>query len=375
MTKKKVLHVIGNLEIGGAEIVAMNYYRLIDREKYEFHYLVYSSKKGYYEDEVTALGGKVIHLNYSYSKLLSFSRKFLKLIKKEKYDIIHSHMLFNNGIVLKLANVANIPMRISHSHSTRNKVKETKILKLYEIVMRKIINENATHFLSCSTQAGEFLYGRKKYIKNGIMIPNGIDTQKFQFNEQKRKDIRKKHMIDDDVVLLGAVGHLESVKNHQYLLDLIYELRESKYNLLLVGDGSKYTELINKSKRLGIENQIILTGNVSNVEEYLSAMDLFLFPSLYEGFGISVIEAQANGLECLISDKIPDDVIVTELVHKLPIEEKNIEQWIEEVIKRTKNRVNNRAQYMQDVIKSGFDVKEVGNNLEKIYNSTYEKGE
>lgn len=364
MSKTKVLQVIGNLNIGGAENVVMDYYRNIDREQFEFHYLVYTTESGDYEDEVYDLGGRVIHIDYSFSDIRSFYYSLISLYEKEKYDIVHSHTLFNSGIVLKAANKAGVPKRIAHSHSTKNKVKTNYILKIYEKIMRYTIKKNATDFLACSKSAGEYLYGNIFFESHGKKVLNGIETNKYEYNSNIRNQIREMYDIDENCIVLGHVGHLASVKNQKYLLKILKELNDKRYILMLIGDGEDKNQLKNHAKSLNMKEQVLFTGNIDNVNEYLNAIDIFLFPSLFEGLPLAVVEAQASGLPCIISRAVPTDVLITEHVKRLPIGERDIKKWVS-FIKNAK--FYERKKYAMEVNKAGYEVKKTGQQVEKIY--------
>lgn len=364
MKKKIVLQVIGNLKVGGAETVAMNYFRNIDREKFEFHYLVYEKEIGEYEKEVYELGGKVIRLEYSKKKMFLFLINLVKLMKKNEYDIVHSHTLFNNGVVLLASKIAKIPIRISHSHSIRNKVNDTIYSQIYEKIMRKLIIWTSTDYFACSTDAGNFLYGKEFYKKHGTFIPNGIEVSRFEFDNEIRQSIRKEMEIDHKIVL-GHVGHLASVKNQSYLIDLLSELNSDDFMLILLGEGSDREKLKKHAAKRGVENQVMLLGNISNVNDYLSVFDMFLFPSLFEGLPLSVIEAQANGLPCIISDKIPKDVIITDIVKSLPISSNSLINWKTSV--QSTKRPSHPEIYNRMILEKKFDVKSVGTLIQKLY--------
>ena len=255
--KIKVLHVVGQLRIGGAETVAMNIYRYIDRSKYELHYLVYSDYKGDYEEEVEKLGGQVIHVKYMQGMTIKRYKDLLVKVNRENgpYKIIHAHMMFHNGMVLEAARQAEIPVRISHAHSTddggNKKYFFQRIIRfLYCSISRKYINRSATKLISCGQKAGEFLYGKKEFHKRGILIKNGIDFDTFKYNEEIRRYMRKKYCLDNFTVF-GCIGHLEDVKNQEYLIKLISKYKEDNTKLIFLGDG----EL-----RETLQEQVIVSG-------------------------------------------------------------------------------------------------------------------
>ena len=363
--KKKVLQVIGVLTIGGAETVAMNLFRYIDKDKFEFHYIVFGDKIGSCEGEMINIGAKIIHVNRPWPNYFMFCRQLDQIIKENgPYDIVHSHTLFNSGFVMKIAAKNGVRCRVSHSHSTQNKVNGSFILKIYEKVMRYLIIKYSTHYAACGAAAGNYLFGEKLFGGEGIIIKNGIDAEKYKFNYNIRRIIRKDLNISDCFVI-GYVGHLAAVKNLDFLIDVfkqIYMLNPSAV-LLLVGDGDEKIKLENKIKEFGLEENVIMTGNVSNVNEMLSAMDVFVFPSLFEGLGMALIEAQANGLPCIVSDAVPEDAFITDLIKTISLNS-TIKLWSDTIINAKRN---NSSVYCERVIKEGYDVSLIGRNIEAIY--------
>lgn len=363
--KNKVLQVIGILTIGGAETVAMNLFRYINKDKYEFHYIVFGDKIGSCEAEMINIGAKIFRVNPPSSNYFVYCMQLDQIIKENgPYEIVHSHTLFNSGFVMKIAAKNGVKCRVTHSHTTQNKVNGSFILKLYEKVMRYLIIKYSTHYAACSKAAGNYLFGEKLFKREGIIIKNGIDAEKYKFNCDIRRIIRKDLNISDYFVI-GYVGHLAAVKNLNFLLDVfnqIHMLNPSSV-LLLVGDGNERIKLENKIKEYGLEANVIMTGNIANVNEMLSAMDVFAFPSLFEGLGMALIEAQANGLPCIVSDTVPDDTFITDLIKTISLNN-TTEFWADTIINAKRN---NSSIYWEKVIKEGYDVSLIGRNIEAIY--------
>lgn len=363
--KKKVLQVIGVLTIGGAETVAMNLFRYINKDIYEFHYIVFGDKIGSCEAEMINIGAKIFHVNPPSSNYFTYCRQLDQIIKENgPYDIVHSHTLFNSGFVMKIAAKNGVKCRVTQSHSTQNKVKGSFILKIYEKVMRYLIIKYSTHFAACGMAAGNYLFGEKLFRGEGIIIKNGIDAEKYKFNCDIRRKIRKDLNISDCFVI-GYVGHLAAVKNLNFLIDVFNQIHMlNPFSvLLLVGDGDERIKLEDKIKEYGLEANVIMTGNVSNVNEMLSAMDVFVFPSLFEGLGMALIEAQANGLPCIVSDTIPDDAFITDLIKTVSLNN-TAKLWADTIINAKRN---DSSIYWKKVIKEGYDVSLIGRNIEAIY--------
>lgn len=364
MKTKKVLIIIGKLYIGGAERVARDIGVFADRDRFEIHYLVFESDIGPYEPDVEAAGCRVIHMDSPSQGYGRYFRALIRLIRTEKYDVIHAHTMFSSGWAMLAGKLCGVPVRISHSHSIRGFEKRGFLKNLYEKTMRRIILAFATDLVACGRDAGEWLYGKVAFSKRGKLIFNGIDLDSFAFNASARAEIRERLGLQDAFVI-GHVGHLATVKNQSFLLELMPRLlqAEPKAHLLLLGDGTDRPMLAGKIRELGLQEQVTMTGNVDQVGAYMSAMDVFVFPSLYEGMPLALVEAQANGLPCCVSDRIPEDAKITDLVVSLPLE---AEQWLSSLTQRRRDGTGRAMERLREL---GFDV---AGMLKKIY-ALYER--
>lgn len=365
MKKIRILHVIGTLHIGGAEAVAMNYFRFIDRKKFTCDYLVYGDEVGEYEEEVYKLGGNVIRIPMPNKGYKEFYKNCVKVFEEGKYDIIHAHTLLNNGIVVKAAKKANIKVRISHSHNTKNRPKETFISLAYAKFMKILIKKYSTNFLACAKDSGIFLFGKKHFDKYGIVINNGINTSNFIFKEDLRNQIRKELDIENKIVI-GNIGRFVEQKNQVRLLEIFREIlnKEEKSVLLIVGDGELRDVLKKKAIDLGINHAVRFLGTRSDVSNILQGMDVFLFPSIFEGLGIALIEAQASGLMCYASDVIPREAKVSNLIEFISLDKDNF-HWSERVLSKLNSY---KRKNMESIIcDSGYDIKHEVKRLEKVY--------
>ena len=223
MKTKKVLIIIGKLYIGGAERVARDIGVFADRDRFEIHYLVFESDIGPYEPDVEAAGCRVIHMDSPSQGYGRYFRALIRLIRTEKYDVIHAHTMFSSGWAMLAGKLCGVPVRISHSHSIRGFEKRGFLKNLYEKTMRRIILAFATDLVACGRDAGEWLYGKVAFSKRGKLIFNGIDLDSFAFNASARAEIRERLGLQDAFVI-GHVGHLATVKNQSFLLELLPEL-------------------------------------------------------------------------------------------------------------------------------------------------------
>ena len=361
---KKVLLVIGKLCVGGAERIGRDIGYFADKNKYEIHYLVYGEEKGDYEDELMEQGCKVHHMAAPSDGYRRYYSNLTKLLKKERYDVVHSHTMFSSYWVLHSARKCGVPIRIAHSHTIRGPEKRSILKNLYENSMRILVRAESTCYVACGKSAGEWLFGKKTFAEKGQIIYNGIQLSDYAYSKENRDKIRNQYGIGDKLVL-GHVGHLAPVKNQAFILKLLFEMLQYDNNLIafLIGDGPDRNKLRDQIRQFGIEDNVILTGNVTNVGEYMSAMDVFLFPSLYEGMPLALVEAQTNGLPCIISDRVPEDVYLTNLISKRSIEEPEA-NWIESIHSSEREEPE---KYERIIREKGFDIRDMLNSIYALY--------
>lgn len=363
--KVKVLHVFGSLNRGGAETLIMNVFRNIDKSMYKFDFAVQTSEKGEYEDEVLGLGGKVYHLNSPRQSTLRFMSEFNRLLQSESYDVVHSHIYNFSGITLTIARQNNVPVRIAHSHNTSDGKEDNLYRKIYRRIMRNLILVNATHLIGCSDDACKALFGDKKENKYQI-INNGIDLTPYYNLVNGIKTLSYESPV------IGHIGSFTKQKNHKFIIQVFQELLKKKPSakLILIGTGPLKEEIENKVRTLNIINNVHFLGSRSDIPQLLSDMDAFLFPSFFEGLGIALVEAQAAGLPCLISNKIPEEVDMgLNLVNRMSLRE-DPEKWAEkllEMIKDTKSIDVNKC--LIDINKRGYNIENTILKLKQIYSN------
>ena len=318
----RILHVVGGMNAGGIETWLINVLRSIDRSRFQIDFLVHTDQPCFYDEEIRRLGSRVIPcLNLS---PWQYSRDFSKILEQEEpYDVVHAHVHHFSGLVLKLAAHAGVPIRISHSHTNTSGVKLKLARKLYLGVMNSWIRRYSTVGLAASCQAAEDLFGSNWQQDSRYQILFcGIDITPFQENLD-RLTIRAELGIEPDTLVIGHVGRLEAPKNHQFLIEIAAEVAKQQPNLrlLLVGEGSLRPQLEQKVRELGLEDRTIFTGGRSDVSRLMmGAMDVFVMPSLYEGLGLALVEAQAARLPCIVADVIPTEAdLVGDLICRLPL--------------------------------------------------------
>ena len=278
-----VAHIMGKWNGGGVESVVMNYYRNIDRNRIQFHFLCDEDSTDIPYEEIEKLGGKVIVIP-PYQKLFKYQKELYRIFKENNYKIIHSHINALSVFPLRIAKKAGVPIRIAHSHSTSNKKEWKK--NILKMILRPFSKLYANNYFACTEYAGKWLFGKKVVERKELnVINNAIDLKKFEFNENIRGELRKELGIREDVLVIGHVGRFMKQKNHEFLIEVFKELIKKNENsiLMLIGQGPLLNEMKQKVRDLNIEDKVKFIGQVTNVEKYYNIMDVFLFPSIYEG--------------------------------------------------------------------------------------------
>ena len=359
-----VAQIMGKWVGGGVEAVIMNYYRNIDRSKVQFDFICDEDSTNIPYDEIKKLGGRVI-ICPPYQKIFEYERFLIDLFKKNNYKIVHSNINTLSIFPLRAAKKAGVPIRIAHSHSTTNKKEWKK--NLMKQALRPFSKKYATDYFACSELAGRWLFGDKTFEQGKVtIINNAIDLDKFKYDEKIRKEKRKELNINDDTLVVGHIGRFVAQKNHTFLIDIFNELHKKEKNsiLLLIGQGPLMNEIKQKVEALGISDSVRFLGQRDDVSELYNAMDLFLFPSLYEGLGMVLIEAQANGLPCIASTEVPKNARVSKKISFVNLD-LQIEVWISTVFKHL-NDINRNKISFTDEIKI-YDIKKEAIILERIY--------
>lgn len=363
----RVLHVLGTTNLGGAESRIMELYRCIDRSKVQFDFLVHTTEEGHYSKEIRELGGKIYSLpRFKVVNLAEYKKAIRQFFKEhQEFVAVQGHMTSTASIYLPIAKKENPSVvTIAHARSAGvDKGAKGYVTKL----LRSSLKHKADYCFTCSEEAGIAVFG-KKWVEQGNVwtIPNAIDAKRFQYNEVVRKEVREELGIQDKFVI-GHVGRFGFMKNHTYLVDIFAELCKSREDmaLVLIGKGEEEATIHDKLKALGIEDKVLFLGNKFDVERYYQAFDYFVFPSTFEGLPGSVVEAQAAGLHCLISDRITREVALTDLVSYRSIEEEP-KLWAEEILRNAREAFL-RKDMQEAIAKKDFDVNTQAARMEEFY--------
>ena len=278
-----VAHIMGKWNGGGVESVVMNYYKNIDRNRIQFHFLCDEDSTDIPYEEIEKLGGKVIVIP-PYQKLFKYQKELYRIFKENNYKIIHSHINALSVFPLRIAKKAGVPIRIAHSHSTSNKKEWKK--NILKMILRPFSKLYANNYFACTEYAGKWLFGKKVVERKELnVINNAIDLKKFEFNENTREDLRKELGIKEDVLVIGHVGRFMKQKNHEFLIDVFEKAIKQDDNiyLILVGQGPLEDKIKEMAKEKAIEYKILFLGQRNDVNKLYQAMDIFVLPSLYEG--------------------------------------------------------------------------------------------
>lgn len=371
-TPIRVLHVVGCLNMGGAETMIMNLYRVSNRDNMQFDFLVYEKSDGFFDREIEELGGKIILLKRSNKlNVFKYYHDFKSIIRNHgPYQAIHVHTKFHSGLVLLCAKILNIPIRICHAHSTSDRNNDSKIRLLYQIVMRNCILFSATQFLACGKAAAQFLYG-KSFANSVCYVTNAIDYDKFNSVEQGLVNQGRREIgaVNSELVI-GSIASFREAKNHIFMLDIAeaMKMREIQFKMVFVGGGLLFEDIKMEVEKRHLSNNVIFMGVRDDVHVLMRAFDVVLMPSLYEGLPVTLVETQASNVCAVISNNITDEVdFDLGLIKKVSLNAE-IDIWISEIIKGAplKNTVS-QQEILNKLCKNGYIVRNSVDILYKVY--------
>lgn len=363
MEKIKACHIVSGLRSGGVESMIYNYCSHMSKDKFDFYLLYQHNAFEKNIKEFTNLNFKLKRIPSKKVNLLGNYLATYNFLKDNKIDVVHCHMTLMNFIPLLAAKKAGIKVKICHSHGSDVRSKSNLIEKI-EDKLRKLCFENSDYHLACGQDAGKYLYESNDFK----IIYNAIDLKKFIYNEQSRNKIRSALNVDDNCFLIGHIGRFETQKNHYFILDLMKKLNEDniKYKVVFLGNGELYNEFVESIKKNQLDNNAIFCGVVANTNDYYSAFDMFILPSLYEGLPVSALEAQASGLLCLLSKNIDESVIVDS--DRLKLLNLDVKEWQENIVKAiADNKYRNREINLEKFNDKHLNIENEYKELEKIY--------
>ena len=374
MSKLRVLQVFTIMDRGGAESMIMNYYRQINKDLIQFDFLVHRPHRGVFDDEIESLGGKIYRLSpinpFSPEKYYGELRHLL-LQHLNDYKIIHSHLNTFSFFPLKIAEELNIPVRIAHAHIAMDPPRITDLFpkvnikdylkKHVKYFLKNRITEHSTHYFSCGVKAGNWLFGQEIEFR---LMNNAINTATFKYNSSLAIDYKKELNLSDDFVI-GHIGRFTSQKNHIFLINIFHELLKINpcSKLLLIGDGPLRPSVENYVNKLSLKDNVLFLGVRKDVPNLCMAMDFFVFPSLYEGLPVTLIETQCSGLRIMSSDQITREVALTDNIYFESIDTP-ASIWAENILSLAKYK---REDLIGEIIAQNYDIEENTFSIEKFY--------
>lgn len=371
----RVLHVTTVLKAAGIESFIMNVYRHIDREKVQFDFMVMRDEEEFYDQEIKALGGVKhtiqAHAKNIFVKVIKESRALYQFLKKHPYDIVQVHYTTPlRAFYLLAAKKAGVKVRIYHSHSAEVSGKHLTKRIVYQCLRNKI-KKWATDYFACSKVAAEWMFP-KSLLDSGAakVIYNGINIERFRYNEASRAEIRRAYGLDNRFVMIHTGRFLEQ-KNHAFILKVFEEVKKqcADAKLLLLGTGDLFEEIKKKAEDARLTEDVIFMGVRSDVERYLSAADCYIMPSLYEGLPVAAVEAECAGLPCVFSTNITQEAALTDRVTFLDLDQP-IGDWSEAVLKC---RHMPKTDCSSDIRAHGYDIQSVADELQRFYQTALER--
>lgn len=370
----RVLHVLGNTQLGGAESRTMDLYRHLDRDRVQFDFLVHTDREGFFDQEIARLGGRIFRIpRFRIYNYFTYQRAVANFFREHhEFRAVQGHITSTASIYLPLAHKAGIPLTIAHARSAGV---DKGIKGTLTRLLRRNLSKKTDVMFCCSRIAGISVFGEKAVAEGKtIFIPNAIDCSAFDYDLSVRERIRKELGIEGNYVI-GHVGSFRYAKNHEYLLRVFAALRDisdtkssqendqKDYVLLLLGEGSGMEAMKELAKELGIAKQVYFLGNRGNVSDYYQAMDYFVYPSRFEGLPGAVVEAQTCGLKCVMSDSICEEVVATDLVETRSIQEEPF-TWAAAIMATQEYE---RKGYVKEMREAGFDVEEQAEKMMRFY--------
>lgn len=357
----RVLHVIRLMNHGGVESMIMNLYRNIDRTKVQFDFVQNSNEPAVYDGEILALGGRIYHCpHYNGKNHFAYTKWWHEFFKAHpgEYPIVHGHLGSTAAIYLSIAKKYG-SFAIAHSHSAGTGGLKYRV---FSYPTRYV----ADHFFACSEDAGVVRYGKRVGNSERCQVlNNAIDTRKFAYSPEVRRHMRNSLHISPETPVIGHIGRFTEAKNHAYLLDIFERIHQENPSamLLLVGDGELRQKIVDTIARKNLDGAVILAGTQDHVWDYYQTMDVFVFPSIYEGLGIVAIEAQTSGLPCIVSDSVPREAAVTDLLEFLPLEN-GPDVWCKKILSCIgRSRMSREA----EIDGAGYNISTTAKWLENYY--------
>ena len=359
----RILHIIYKMGRGGLESRTMDIYRKLNKDKFQFDFYIRSGERGDFDDEIRALGGKIFYgKSHKIFNVPDF-KDFQNFLKVNNYKIIFAYDHWS-GWFLRIADNLGVPVRIA---SARNAMTKFNLGNIARNLIKSPVNIYANYKFAVSKLAAEWLFGRKAVERSEVEIErNSIDATKFMFNNNIREEMRRGLNLNNNNLAVIHVGNFREQKNHAFLIKVFSEILKLNNNarLILIGGGDA-EQIKLSAEELNILDKINFLGSRSDINKLLQAGDVFIFPSFYEGFPGAVLEAEASGLPCLISDFITDEVVLTQNILRIALS-KGENFWAEQALILSKN-IFNRAEACNIIKAAGYDINTLIKHKEEFF--------
>lgn len=361
-----VTHIMGYMAGGGVEATTMNHYRLLDHSKIQYDFIVYEDSPNVPVEEIERYGGRVFYVP-SITHLAGFEQELARILETTNPDIVHSNLNALSVFPLRVAKKAGIPVRIAHSHSTSNSKEPFR--NAAKRALRFYSKAYPTHLAACSVDSAAWLFGKQAVANHKVhYIKNAIDLQRYAFNTTQRINLRRQYELEGKHVL-GQIGRFTTQKNYGFSMDVVAELvgRDPNAVFVTLGSGNLMQEIEQKATALGIANHVMLLGNQSNADAWYSAFDALLFPSLYEGLPLTMIEAQAAGLPIISSDRVTSESFIDKkLITVLPLDQPTA-TWSRSITDAFEQTNRDRRVNIDRFIQEGYEIQESASRLQRWY--------
>lgn len=371
----RVLNLFTIMNRGGAETMVMNYYRKIDKTKVQFDFMVHRQERGAYDDEIEAMGGRIFRMCPIYPQNLFRYKRLLREFfdQHPEYKILHSHMSELGYFAFREAVRHHVPVRICHAHNVpvfRYETLKERVKRIPREILIRLMRTCSTDYFACSKEAGLWLFGKSNENKI-VILRNAIDLSLYSYVPSLDLSVRRQYDWEDKFII-GHVGRFSPQKNHVFLIDIFDAIQKEVPNsiLVLVGDGELRSIIERKVNNLKLTDKVFFLGVQSELYKIYQCFDVFLFPSLYEGFGNVLVEAQACGVQCFTSEKVvPGYACISPLLHYISLNKSALE-WKDEILNYKKTK-KEKCLY----IDSGFDITTNAEWLTQYYINRFKENE
>lgn len=348
-------------ELDGITNVILNYYRSIDKSDMQIDFVIPNELKETLNKELYSCGSTVYKITGRIKNPIKYIKALSNLIKEQKYDIVHAHgNSYTLAVEMYAAKLGKCKIRIPHSHNTTSKH------MLIHYALKRVFNKSYTHGFACGEKAGKWLYGEKDFE----VINNGIDIDKYKFDNEIRKKYRKKYNIEEKIII-GHIGGFTDQKNHKFLINIFFELYKlnSNYRLMLIGDGNLRIDIETQIRELGLTDKVMLMGKTLDVPNLMQAMDIIIMPSKYEGLPLTLVEAQSACLPCFISTDITEEVKITNLIESIDLSEGPV-KWAKLInAHKYSNRESIKDDICKKIVKKGYSIKVNAKKIKELYSN------